>query len=90
MNYDDFKDLVQNFNFEKFKAGQTVLEINTSGDAFYIILKGIVRVMVKNPQIKDWNFHYKYFKKLKAWKVKFDKRVEKTKNERFEKYQQEI
>ena len=49
MNYADFKDLVQNFAFEKFKAGQTVLEISTRGDTFYIILKGIVKVMVKNP-----------------------------------------
>ena len=41
MNYADFKDLVQNFAFEKFKAGQTVLEISTRGDTFYIILKGL-------------------------------------------------
>ena len=61
MIYEDFKDLVQNFNFEKFKAGKNVLEIATRGDTFYIILKGIVRVMVKNPHIKEWNYHYKYF-----------------------------
>ena len=61
MKYDDFKDLVRNFQFQQYNAGDNVIEINTMGENFYIILKGLVSVLVKNPIVKNWNFEYKHY-----------------------------
>jgi len=90
MKYEDFKDLVTNFEFESFKAGETVFEINSTGDEFYIIMKGIVRVMVKNPTVRDWGMEYKYYGQLKEWKKKFDIKAKQVEKERMEEYQLDI
>jgi signal-transduction protein with cAMP-binding, CBS, and nucleotidyltransferase domain len=86
MKYEEFKDLVQNFEFESFKAGQAVFDINSCGETFYIIMKGFARVMVKNPTVKDWNIEFKYFKRLQEWKVQFDEKVKRVEMERMEEY----
>ena len=51
------------------------MNLGDVGDTFYIIIKGTVGVIVKNPMIKDWNIEYKYYKKLKLWKQEFDIRA---------------
>jgi|APSaa5957512535_1039671.scaffolds.fasta_scaffold227553_1 signal-transduction protein with cAMP-binding, CBS, and nucleotidyltransferase domain len=78
MRYEDFRDLVMNFEFESFKAGETVFEINSTGETFYIILKGVVRVMVKNPSVRDWGLEFKYYSQLKEWKKRFDAKAKKV------------
>ena len=90
MKYEDFKDLVMNFEFESSRAGETVFEINSTGETFYIILKGIVRVMVKNPSVRDWGMEYKYYTQLKEWKKKFDVKADQVEKERMEEYQLDI
>lgn len=40
------------------------MNIGDEGDSFYILIKGTVSVLVKNPAIKDWNIEQKYYKKL--------------------------
>tara|TARA_B110000285_G_C14945164_1_gene523975 strand:- start:134 stop:283 length:150 start_codon:yes stop_codon:yes gene_type:complete len=49
-------------------------------------MKGFVRVMVKNPTIKDWNIEFKYFKRLQEWKAQFDEKVKRVEMERMEEY----
>jgi PAB1-binding protein PBP1 len=87
MKYEDFKDLVMNFEFDSFKAGETVFDINSTGDEFYIVMKGVVRVMVKNPSVRDWGIEYKYYGQLKEWKKKFDIKAKQVEKERMEEYQ---
>ena len=90
MKYEDFKDLVQNFQFKSYEAGQDVFEIDTQGETFFIILQGLVSVMVRNPAIKEWNNEYKYYKELVEWKTKFDIKAKKAEAERMENYQNEM
>ena len=47
-------ELVSAFKFEEFEAGEDVINHGESGDKFYIILKGKVKVMIPNPKVKDW------------------------------------
>ena len=90
MKYEDFKDLVQNFQFKEYTAGQNVFEINSQGETFFIILKGIVSVMVRNPAIKEWNSEFKFYQELVEWKQKFDKKAKKAETDRMENYQNEM
>ena len=50
----------------------------------------MVKVMVRNPAIKDWYSEYKYFADLQKWKSKFDIKAKKIEKERMESYQNEI
>ena len=48
------KELVDAIKFEQRHQFENVFEHNDHGEHFYIILKGIVLVKVKNPTIKSW------------------------------------
>ena len=50
----------------------------------------MVKVMVRNPAIKEWYSEYKYFSDLQNWKSKFDIKARKIEIERMESYQNEI
>lgn len=72
---EEMVELIQHFDFESYKTKDCIMNLGDQGDTFYILIKGAVSVLVKNPQIKDWNIEYKYYKKLKAWKEQFDVRA---------------
>ena len=37
------------------------MNLGDVGETFYIIIKGTVSVLVKNPLIKDWNIERKFY-----------------------------
>jgi hypothetical protein len=56
-----------------------VFEFGDIGDKFYMILKGIVSIQVPNQKVKNWDFYWNQYSKLKEWKSNFDLRVEESK-----------
>ena len=50
----------------------------------------MVKVMVRNPAVKEWHSEYKYFLELHNWKNKFDIKAKKVEKERMESYQNEM
>jgi len=42
--------------------------LGENGTKFYIILKGVVSVQIRNPAISDYAMMQREFKNVKAWK----------------------
>ena len=41
------------------------------GDKFFIIIKGLVSIKIRNPTMKDWNVQWKRYNNLIDWKNEF-------------------
>lgn len=66
---------------------KNVITFGETGTKFYMIIKGVVSVEVRNPQIQDWTVAKRDYEKLKAWKrVNLDPRILKAKNDTYEQY----
>lgn len=63
----EFRELMQCFNLEKINEGQDLFHYGDIGNTFYVIIKGICSVMIRNPKIKEWYADYQHFKNLLEW-----------------------
>lgn len=71
---------MQCFTFSKVNGGQNVFELGDYGNTFFVIIKGVCTVLIRNPQINEWYSNRKYYKKLLAWKKEeFDHKVKEAK-----------
>ena len=57
------------------------MKYGDSGDKFYIILKGEVKVIIPNPKIKNWRFKRNDYLHLRDWKNKLVERYQTLKLE---------
>lgn len=77
------KELMTCCYFETIKEGENVFDYGDEGDKFYIIIKGTCSVLIRNPKIREWYHQWIQYQKLLAWKEdKFDRRVEKVRQEK--------
>lgn len=68
-----------------------MFDINDEGETFYIIIKGICSVLIRNPKIRDWYANWIQYRKLLQWKLEdFDPRMVIAKKEAEEKYEMQI
>lgn len=63
----DFRDLVTAFQYTEVGEKNKVIKYGEPGENFYVILSGKVSVMVPNPAIRKWKYHYKRFDDLQRW-----------------------
>ena len=45
-----------------------VFEYGDIGEQFFVVIKGIVEVLIKNPAIKKWDIVRNDYEKLLKWK----------------------
>ena len=53
IKHSDFPDVVQMLAYEEFEDGEAVMHWGDLGDKFYIILRGLVKVLTPALKIKD-------------------------------------
>tara|TARA_B110000285_G_C15055044_1_gene579102 strand:+ start:123 stop:725 length:603 start_codon:yes stop_codon:yes gene_type:complete len=83
----DSYEIASSLKFEKFKAGEKVVNFGDEGDKFYIILKGVVSVQIQNPSIKDYRLVERDFNKLKEWKKdEFDPKLKSELENKYQKF----
>ena len=46
INQDDLQFVCQNIQYEFSRKGETIIEYNTIGDKFYILIEGIIGILV--------------------------------------------
>ena len=46
---EEMVELIQHFDFESYKTKDCIMNLGDQGDTFYILIKGAVSVLVKNP-----------------------------------------
>ena len=68
----DLEELVSAFRFEKFEAGEQIMEYGEPGEKFYVMIKGIVSVSVPNSEIRNWRMKRFMFVQDQQW---FDQRM---------------
>ena len=57
--------------FEKVDSIKNVFQYGDVGDKFFIIVKGLVSIKIKNPSIKDWNDEWRRYNNLLNWKNEY-------------------
>ena len=81
----DLYELVEAITYEQRHRFENVFEQGDHGEHFYIILKGIVLVKVKNPTIKQWKQERARFKELLDWKNEYlEPKIDRAIKQRFE------
>jgi signal-transduction protein with cAMP-binding, CBS, and nucleotidyltransferase domain len=83
----DSYEIASSLKFEKFKAGEKVVNFGDDGDKFYIILKGVVSVQIRNPRIQDYRLQEREYNKLKEWKRdEFDPKLKVELENKYQKF----
>lgn len=72
----DYKDLVQGFTLMKQKAKTVLFNYGDEGDQFFVIVKGSVKVHVRNQTLKNWKQQRVVYQRLLDWKKELDKKYE--------------
>lgn len=54
LSNNDLCDLMLNCHFQKVDKNENVFDIGDEGETFYIIIRGICSVLIRNPKIRDW------------------------------------
>ena len=60
--------MLNSLKIQTFRQGEQIIEYNTVGELFYVILQGKVDITTPNPTIKRYKYHYKEYQNLKKWK----------------------
>lgn len=60
----DTLNLIRNFRHRNYKIGENIINYGDYIDQFYIILKGKVKIMVPNKEIKNWQIKWQLRKTL--------------------------
>jgi hypothetical protein len=63
----DIKELAASLKFEKMAKGKNVVTYGEIGTKFYVIIKGVVGILIKNPAISDWKAKKIDYDNLKRW-----------------------
>ena len=64
----DLIDVASHLQIESFSPRSTVINYGELGDKFYIVLKGVVKVLIPNDTIPDRAVKWKNYMFLKDWK----------------------
>ena len=52
----EVKELASNLRFQKFKAMEEIITFGEVGHEYFLLIKGVVSVLIPNPEIQDWNW----------------------------------